>query len=113
MEEDQQVTEDQIPESKRRPPWDALPVATISIFVISATLTSLRLLYPMLLPALDRNLEALRAGQWWRLVTPRFVNPEIWTQYVLLVILALVGSAVERQYGGLRWLMLWLAAGIV
>ena len=113
MEKDQQVTEYQNPEGELHPVSSALPVATISILVISAILTSLQLLYPMLLPALDRNVGALRAGQWWRLVTPRFVNPEIWTQYVLLVILALVGPAVERRHGGLRWLMLWLAAGIV
>jgi membrane associated rhomboid family serine protease len=89
-----------------------LPVATITIIVITAIVTTLQIFYPELLPALDRNLDALRAGQWWRLITPRFVQPDIWPQYILLAILALVGPPVERRFGSWRWLALWLVGGL-
>lgn len=89
-----------------------LPVATITITVITAIITGLQFFYPALLPALDRNLPALQAGQWWRLITPRFVQPDIWPQYILLAILAVVGPPVERHFGSLWWLLLWLVGGL-
>lgn len=89
-----------------------LPLATITIIVITAVVTTLQLVYPAILLALDRNLAALQAGQWWRLITPRFVQPDIWPQYILLLILALVGPPVERRFGTIRWLILWLAGGL-
>lgn len=89
-----------------------LPVATIGVIGITAIVTSLQVVYPALLPALDRNPDAFRAGEWWRLITPRFVQPDIWPQYVLLAILALVGPTVERRYGSVHWLVLWLVGGI-
>src|SRR4051794_8229350 len=90
-----------------------LPIATIAIIGITTIVTSLQFFYPVLLPTLDRNLSALRAGQWWRLITPRFVQPDIWPQYILLVILAIVGPSVERRLGSVRWLVLWLVGGLV
>jgi len=89
-----------------------LPVATITIIVITAIITSLQFFYPALLPALDRNLAALQAGQWWRLITPRFVQPDIWPQYLLLAILVVVGPPVERHFGSLWWFVLWLVGGL-
>lgn len=112
MLKNQKMIENKTPPAEQATTQHHLPIATLGIIVITAVLTSLQFFYPVLLPALDRNLEALHAGQWWRLITPRFVNPEIWAQYFLLVILALVGPAVERRYGRLRWLALWLAGGL-
>lgn len=90
-----------------------LPIATLTLIIVTGIVTSLQLTNPALLPALDRNFNALAAGQWWRLVTPRFVQPEIWPQYILLAILAVVGLPVERRFGSLRWLILWLIGGLV
>ncbi len=112
MANNQQVIDNKTPVAEQAAAQHPLPVATAGIIAITAVLTSLQIFYPALLPALDRNLEALRAGQWWRLVTPRFVNPEIWAQYILLAILALVGPVVERRFGSLRWLALWFAGGL-
>lgn len=88
------------------------PLATTAIIGITAIITSLQFLYPALLPALDRNLGALQAGQWWRLITPRFVQLDIWPQYLLLAVLAVVGPPVERRFGHWRWLVLWLVGGL-
>lgn len=89
------------------------PIATLAVLGITAITTGLQWLYPALLPALDRNAAGLLAGQWWRLITPRFVQPDIWPQYILLAMLAVVGIPLERRLGSLRWLAVWLTAGVV
>ena len=89
-----------------------LPIATVSVVVITMIVTSLQFFYPKVLHALDRNPEALAAGQWWRLVTPRFVEPEIWPQFVLLGIIAVVGPPVEQRFGSRRWLVLYFVPGL-
>lgn len=96
----------------RRNAQTRLPIATLSLIVITAIVTSLQWVYPALLPALDRNVDALQAGQWWRLVTPRFVQPAIWPQYILLALLAVTGAPVEQRFGSLWWLVLWLVGGL-
>lgn len=108
----QHTREDTTPQAEQGSAQRSLPIATISIVAITAIITSIQLIYPALLPAFDRDLGALRAGAWWRLITPRFVQPDIWPQYVLLAILAVVGSPVERRYGSLLWLVFWLVGGV-
>ena len=51
-----------------------LPMMTITMLVLNAVMFTLQLFAPLLLPALDRNPGALLAGEWWRLVTPMFVD---------------------------------------
>jgi rhomboid protease GluP len=91
---------------------DHSPIATLLIIFVTTLLTGSQILFPALLPALDRNFGAVQAGQLWRLVTPRFVQPDIWPQFVLLAIVAAVGMPVERRYGSLTWIVAWLAGGI-
>src|SRR5262245_38670964 len=98
--------------AERRTEPRRMPIATFTIIAVTTIVTSLQFFLPALLPALDRNPSALAAGQWWRLVTPRFVQAEIWPQYLLLAILAMVGPSVERRFGSLRWLALWLIADL-
>ena len=49
----------------------------ISIALLSLTfiITSLQFIFPDIIKALDRNKDALLAGEWWRLVTPLFIQP--------------------------------------
>lgn len=100
-------------QTEGKTPQPALPIATITIVAITAIVTSLQWVYSALLPMLDRNQAALLDGQWWRLVTPRLVQPEIWPQYILLAILLVVGIPVERRMGSLRWLAVWLVGGVI
>jgi len=63
--------------------------------------------------ALERNRHLLRGGQWWRLVTPMLVQPSGVGQYVFnLVGSVVVGAAIERQLGAVRWLTIYLTAGV-
>ncbi|MFN8445864.1 MAG: rhomboid family intramembrane serine protease [Caldilineaceae bacterium] len=100
-------------QTEGEPPQSTLPIATITVVALTAIVTSLQWVYPALLPLLDRNQAALLTGQWWRLVSPRLVQPEIWPQYILLAILAVVGVPVERRLGSLRWLIVWLVGSTV
>ncbi|MEZ4864939.1 MAG: rhomboid family intramembrane serine protease [Caldilineaceae bacterium] len=93
--------------------WRPLPLATLLVVALTAFITTWQLWNPPLLSLLDRNLAALLAGQWWRLITPRLVQPEIWPQYFLLAILAVVGPSVERQVGSGRWMLFWLIGGLI
>ncbi|TDV40948.1 rhomboid family intramembrane serine protease [Actinophytocola oryzae] len=66
---------------------------------------------PAAIPALQRD--PTTTGEWWRLVTPLFVQTLGWYQVATnLVTLALVGAVTERLLGGVRWAVLF-AAGTV
>jgi membrane associated rhomboid family serine protease len=66
---------------------------------------------PAVVPVLQRDPDA--GGQWWRLLTPLFVQTLGWYQVVTnLVTLALVGVIAERLLGRPRWVILF-AAGTV
>jgi membrane associated rhomboid family serine protease len=91
-----------------------LPIATVVVLGITASATSMQMIYPEVLAALRRNPEALAAGEWWRMVTPLFVHSDGWVQIIVnLVGIAVVGSLVERLFGTWRWLALYLITGVI
>jgi hypothetical protein len=50
------------------------PVATAAVLAVTVVLTVLQFPLPQVRLALWRDPDALAAGQWWRLVTPLFVQ---------------------------------------
>lgn len=88
-------------------------VATAVIIALTCLTFALQLAYPEVLPALQRDLEGLKAGEWWRLITPLFVQPQGVFQLVfnLMFIVVLLPMA-ERLYGAMLWL-LYLVPGVV
>jgi len=52
----------------------SLPVGTILIIGVTAVFTGLQFVFPEVLADLRRNRGALLAGEWWRMVTPNFVQ---------------------------------------
>ncbi len=53
---------------------------------------------PELMRVMTRNLAQLRAGQWWRIITPVLVQPDGWGQLVFnLLGGVVVGAALERR----------------
>jgi hypothetical protein len=56
----------------------SLPVATILIIGTTALVTGLQFVFPEVLTEFRRNREALLAGEWWRMVTPLFVQWAGW-----------------------------------
>jgi Rhomboid family len=63
---------------------------------------------PGAVPALERDPVALAHGQWWRTVSPLFVQTLGWYQVLTnLVTLPLVGAVAELVLGRARWLLLF------
>jgi hypothetical protein len=50
-------------------------VGSVVIAGATVTITALQFVWPEVLPALRRDAAGLAAGEWWRLVTPLFVQP--------------------------------------
>lgn len=89
-----------------------LPVATLTVLILTAIATSLQFFYPEIINMLSRDPNALLAGEWWRLISPIFINPEGWSQIIFnFYILAFLGVIVERFYGSIRWLLFYFSAG--
>jgi rhomboid protease GluP len=90
-----------------------VPAATVSLLAITALVTTSQFIFPAVLSALRRDPEALRAGQWWRLITPLFVHAEGWAQIVFnFTAIAIIGTIVERTYGSRLWLIFYFAGGL-
>jgi rhomboid protease GluP len=80
---------------------------------LTAALSLIAIADPDLRLALWRDQSALDAGHVWRLATPLLVQFDPWPAAVSVLALDLVvGTAVERIYGRLRWLEIYLACGI-
>ena len=93
-------------------PRTRLPITTIAVFAITAIATTLQYFFP-LLPRFERQPGALGAHEYWRLITPIFFHAEGWRQIVFdFSALAIIGTIVERIFGGRRWLVLYFTAGI-
>jgi rhomboid protease GluP len=86
--------------------------ATVAVCTGTAILTGASIAYPSVLLALERSPQAL-AGQWWRLVTPVFVERGGWVEIAFnLVSLGVVGVLAERVYGSGRWVLFYVAGGL-
>jgi membrane associated rhomboid family serine protease len=87
---------------------------TAAITATTALVGAAQFAAPVVVSTLQRDPDLIRAGQWWRLLTAIFVQPSGWGQYVYNVLgIVLVGVAVERRCGRVRWLVLYLGAGLV
>ncbi|HVZ21684.1 MAG TPA: hypothetical protein VG871_11505, partial [Vicinamibacterales bacterium] len=51
------------------------PLRSAALFALTALVTGLQFVFPAVLSLFRRDLDGLRAGEWWRLVTPLFVQP--------------------------------------
>ena len=92
--------------------FGAVPVLTLSAFLITAKLSCLERSYPTLLLLLWRNPVAL-SHQWWRLLSPLLVQPDPWPQALSVFFLFLVvGILSERLWTKAAWLSLYLAGGL-
>ena len=86
---------------------------TSRVTFVTAVVGAAQLLDGRVVADLQRNRRLLFDGQWWRLVTPMFVQPSGIGQYAFnLVGSVLVGVTVERQFGAARWLGVYFGAGL-
>lgn len=98
----------------RRPvdPPARQPKLTVMVFLITLAVSVAALVSPALMRLFVRDLPQLRAGQWWRVVTPVLVQPSGWGQLVFnLVGIAVVGAALQRHLGWAGWSLTYLVGG--
>jgi len=89
-------------------PWLTGAVGAGTLAVSVAALAS-----PALMWVMTRNLAQLRAGQWWRIITPVLVQPDGWGQLVLnLLGVVVVGAALERRTSRSCWALTYLLGGV-
>ena len=90
------------------------PIATMSILAVTAVPTVLQFPFPAVRRALWRDPDALAAGQWWRLVTALFIQIDLWWQILIVfAFIAGIGAVAERLFGPGRFMLLYLACGVV
>jgi rhomboid protease GluP len=90
-----------------------LPIAAIVLIGVTTLITGLQFFFPDILSAFRRDGEALRTGQWWRLMTPLFVQADGWVQCVVNGITALVFCPLGEMLYGKRMLALYFISGLV
>jgi membrane associated rhomboid family serine protease len=89
------------------------PIATVVATVVAVLGAIAQTIDPQLLELLRRDVDGLRAGEWWRLVSPVLVSSAGWGQMVFnTATIAVMGVLVERRFGTLGWLALFFG-GIV
>lgn len=88
-----------------------VPALLVSPTVV-LTLVSAK--HPVVLLALRRDSAALRAGEWWRLISPVLVQPDrVWTAASVLVLVAVVSAIAVELLGWRRVLGLYLLGALV
>lgn len=89
----------------RRFPLLSLIVCTVAVAAAVAQYA-----VPSVVPAWERDLDALQSGEWWRLVSPLLVQTLGWHQVVAnLVTLAVFAVVAEWLVGRWRWWILFAA----
>ena len=90
-----------------------LPIVAILIFGVTALISGLQFVFPQILFEFRRSSEALWAGEWWRLVTPLFVQSAGWSQCVNNGLAALFLLPLAEKFYGKRLLALYFVSGII
>lgn len=57
--------------------------------------------------------QQLQAGQWWRLLTPVFLHFDLMHVIFNATLLWFLGSQIERQEGGVRYLLVVILIGVI
>lgn len=91
-----------------------VPYATLLLTLAIAIPTTLQFFFPSLLQMFERDYTRFLAGDWWRILTPLFVQDGgLGGSIFNLVSFVLVGTVAEKIWGGQRWLLIFFAGGIL
>jgi rhomboid protease GluP len=90
------------------------PLVTIGIAVVTPVLSVLALFDDGLLASLGRDRDALLAGEWWRIVTPLFVQDGGWPGLIFnIVALLVLGGFIEIALGGWMLVVTYFVSGLL
>ena len=91
-----------------------MPFATLVLLLAISIPTALQFFFPSLLQMFERDYTRFLAGDWWRVITPLFVQDGgISGSIFNLVTLLLIGTVAEKMWGSQRWPILFFAGGIL
>ncbi len=100
------------PRSNTRKP--NFPWTTFLLLLAIGIPSILQFFFPAMLPAFQRDYERFLHGDWWRLISPLFVQDGgVIGTIFNLISLALVGSVAERIWNGRSMLIIFFIGGIV
>jgi rhomboid protease GluP len=71
----------------------------------------LQFIFPQIIYLGDKNNSLIRDGQLWRLITPVLLHGPVWHIGFNMYALFSLGSGLERRFGHVRFLLLYLLAG--
>jgi membrane associated rhomboid family serine protease len=100
--------------SQHKPTSIRSPKATILLLFLVGIPSILQFFYPVMLDLFQRDLTRFVQGEWWRLVTPLFVQDGGLAGTLFnLVSLLLVGILAEQFWGSLPVLLIFFLGGFV
>jgi membrane associated rhomboid family serine protease len=91
----------------------AAPVIAILIIGSTALITGLQFVFPEVLTKFRRNREALLSGEWWRMVTPLFVQAYGWWHACVNGVAAFVFCPLAERLYGKKLLALYFIPGVL
>jgi membrane associated rhomboid family serine protease len=84
------------------------------VLAVTALFTTPQFFYPRLLTSLERQTGALVRDEWWRRFTPLLIHDGGWRQISFNVpAIWVVGTVVQRAFGGRARLLLYLVSGLI
>ena len=89
------------------------PITAMLIIGVTALITGLQFIFPEVLTEFRRNREALLAGEWWRMVTPLFVQAHGWWQCCMNGVGAVILLPLAERLYGKRLLALYFVPGML
>lgn len=87
--------------------------ASMVLFAITFTVSTLQFIFPEVIPALDRNQDALMSGEFWRLITPLFIQPAGLWQCLFNGIFFFMFLPIGEHLYGRRIILIFLLTGLV
>src|SRR5690242_20226281 len=91
-----------------------VPQATLLLLLAIGIPSILQFFIPTMLSTFQRDFERFLQGDWWRLISPLFVQDGGGSGTIFnLISLALLGSVAERIWNGRSMLMIFFLGGII
>jgi rhomboid protease GluP len=96
-----------------RSEWRRPKPLTLLVAAITTAGAIWQALWPGLLDHAARHHDTISSGRWWQFATELVVQSPLWQAPINILALLVVGATVERLFGPVRWLLLYLGGAAV